>query len=533
VGETELAPTSAIDTEAEAVFVFGSIAMERGGVTRTILARMRLYADSGIKVRLLLAAHASSEDAEEAAIRKAWGLPDSVEIRYFWREAAPTGGGAEPDPLAHAVDEPGLTSFTETEGRQGALVRLYDDGVLVKTKNFNQDGQLFRIDHHDVARRVVSREYFDPHGRLVRADGVNPDTGQAMIRRWFDRSGKCWLTSWLNKSGHAQATVRHEPTPVAYDNYGQCVAEWVDKVLAKSVAPVVFSDTRNQDLVLLALAHPGARKAAVLHNGHTTKPYRAEDATKSNWLPLMSQLDAVDAVVALTNQQRADITQRYGGDNLTVINHPTPPSPDIQATREPGLLVAVARLEPQKRLEHAIRAFAIAAQKVPEARFDIYGSGGQANALKSLVKELAIGGRVQFRGFTDRPLEVFARASATVLSSWFEGFPLVLNEAMGVGTPFVAYDINYGPAEVIRHEVDGLIVPYGDIEALADAMARVLGNPGYARQLGERAREVTHRFSAQRWKREWTELFGRLAFSPGNTSEHDHAGEAGAPAGTR
>jgi glycosyltransferase involved in cell wall biosynthesis len=93
----------------------------------------------------------------------------------------------------------------------------------------------------------------------------------------------------------------------------------------------------------------------------------------------------------------------------------------------------------------------------------------------------------------------------------FEGLPLVLTEAMSVGTPFVAYDVNYGPSEVIRHEVDGLLVPSGDVDALAHGLIRILGDPGYAAQLGRRAREVTDRFSAERWATSWLHLYDELA----------------------
>jgi poly(glycerol-phosphate) alpha-glucosyltransferase len=185
-------------------------------------------------------------------------------------------------------------------------------------------------------------------------------------------------------------------------------------------------------------------------------------------------------------------------------------------------------LEGQKRLDHAIKAFALAAPHVPKARFEIYGTGSQASTLKSLAGQLGIADRVRFRGFADRPFEIFAGASAAVLSSSFEGFPLVLNEAMAVGTPFIAYDINYGPAEVIRDEVDGLLVPPGDIEALAVAMVRVLGDPDYAAKLGERAREVAERFSVERWTAEWTELFARLVDSPAPAHRPDQA-NASAP----
>lgn len=470
---------------------------------------MQLYAKAGIKVRLLLTGHGAHEDHVEARLRKEWELPDSVEFRYFWREGAPGGGGAPPHPLAAAEQEPDVTSFAE-QTEKGRIIRCYTDGLLVKSKHFDEDGNLTRIDHHDRARRTISREHYGEQGSLVRIDEQNPDTGVTTMRRWFDRSGECWLTTWMSPGGSALATVRHRPAPKAYDNVGQCVAEWVDDLLADSPAPVVISDQRFQDHVLLAMKHPSACKVSVLHNCHTVKPHRSEDATKGNWLHLLENTDALDTVVALTHAQSDDIARRYGVKNLTVINHPTPPLPDVTVEREPGLLVAVTRLDQQKRLDHAIRAFGIAAKKVPDARFDIYGKGAEASMLKSLVRELGLSDRVKFRGFTSRPLEKFAGATATVLSSWFEGMPLVLNEAMGVGTPFVSYDLNYGPSEVIRHEVDGLLVPVRDIEALAEAMVRVLGDPEFAASLGKQARAVTERFSAERWTKEWIQLFEQL-----------------------
>jgi glycosyltransferase involved in cell wall biosynthesis len=496
-------------TAGEVVFLFGSVAMQRGGVTRAILARARLYAHAGIKVRLLLTQHRYLEDREEIDVRRAWGLPDSVEIRYFWREAPPGGGGAPADPLASAHTESGTTAFPQ-ERSTGKSVRYFRDGLLIKTKNFVADGNVHRIDYFDAARRWTAREYYDRHGRLVFADQFNVNTGKPALRRWFERSGACWLTSWLTAAGNPAATVRHLPNPAAYDNFGHCVAEWVDQVLADAQAPLVFSDTRNQDHVLLALAHPRVRTVPVLHNCHTGAPHRAEDQTKSNWLPVLENLDRFDAVVSLTHQQRDDIAKRYGGSKHLVINHPTPAISRPQTHRQPGLLVAVARLEKQKRLDHAIRAFTKAAARVPGARFDIYGTGSAENSLRSLVRELKMTEQIRFHGFTDRPLEKFANASATVLSSLFEGFPLVLNEAMGVGTPFVAYEINYGPAEVIRDGIDGLLVPPGDIDGLADAMVRVLGDPNYAAGLGERACEVTERFSVGRWEAEWMQLYTQL-----------------------
>lgn len=474
-----------------------------------ILARMRCYAEAGARVRLLLTQYGPNEQNEEAAVRKAWSLPDSVTFSYFWRDAAPSCAGAAGNlPARHR--SPDLTATTERTAK-ARFVHLRDGtGTLVETEISDRKGRLVRVDRYDREGAVIGKEQFDPRGRLVLSDHLEPGDTTPTMRRWFDASGACWLTTWLNQEGRARQTVRHLPEPVGYDHFGHCVAEWVDSVIADSPAPVVFSDTREQDVALLAMRHPTARRVIVAHSGHTTKPHRAEDPAKENYRPLLENLDRVDALVVLTERQRRHLVARYADANPFVINNATPPVPDVQPRREPGLLVAVARLAPEKRLQDAIRAFATAARRVPHARFDIYGNGPQRAQLHELATELGVADKVRFLGFTNRPLEVLASGSATVLTSSYEGWGLVLTEAMAVGTPVVAYDINYGPSEIIRDEVDGLLVPSGDTDRLAEGLVRLLGDQDYAARLGERAREVRERFTEQRWRRDWLHLLDTL-----------------------
>jgi glycosyltransferase involved in cell wall biosynthesis len=496
---------------SEAVFFFGSVAVERGGVTRAVLSRMQLFVEQGIKVRLLLSAHRFREDAEEAELRRIWKLPSSVEFRYFWREAIPGGATAGAlKPGADSVTEGGLTTFPPAPWGTGTVVRFYRDGLLLKNKFFSRTGRLYRIDHVDSARRATSREHYDGANRLIFIDQINPATNKAILRWYFDRSGSCWLTIWLNNAGREGEAVVHRPTPVAYADFGQLFAQWADQILAESDSPVIFSDARVWDRAVLSVQHPGARRVAVLHNCHTAKPYRATDPTRSTWRVFADNVEDFDAVVALTHRQRDHLVERFGASNVNVINHPAHPANIKRVPRRPARLIAIARHEYQKRLDHAIRAFGIAAEKVPEARFDIYGTGPKTARLQALVRDLGLADRVTLNGFTRKPLEEFATSQATVLSSWYEGFPLVLTEAMGVGTPFVAYDINYGPAEVIRDGVDGILVPPGDIAAMGAAIAKVLSDPDYARGLSERALKVGTRFSEQRWAAEWTSLYTTL-----------------------
>ena len=110
-------------------------------------------------------------------------------------------------------------------------------------------------------------------------------------------------------------------------------------------------------------------------------------------------------------------------------------------------------------------------------------------------------------GSTSDPASVFARGSYSVLTGIREGMPLVLTESMAQGTPGIAYDGKYGPSEIIRHGVDGLLVPYGDVDGLARAMLALLSDPDRAASMGKRALEVDGRFTARACVEGWLRVY--------------------------
>jgi glycosyltransferase involved in cell wall biosynthesis len=96
------------------------------------------------------------------------------------------------------------------------------------------------------------------------------------------------------------------------------------------------------------------------------------------------------------------------------------------------------------------------------------------------------------------------------MSSRFEGFPNTLAEAMAHGLPAVSFDCDTGPRDIIRHEVDGLLVPPGDLDALTEALARLMADDALRQQYAARAVEVRQRFSMERVAGMWETLFEEL-----------------------
>jgi len=124
----------------------------------------------------------------------------------------------------------------------------------------------------------------------------------------------------------------------------------------------------------------------------------------------------------------------------------------------------------------------------------VYGDGPDAAALRRRVDDAGLGDAVTFAGHRAGAADAFAHASWTLVTSTFEGSPLALAEAMARGCLPVAYDIPYGPADLIADGVDGLLVPDGDLDGAVDALARIVTMPSDERaRMREAARATAAR----------------------------------------
>ncbi len=136
---------------------------------------------------------------------------------------------------------------------------------------------------------------------------------------------------------------------------------------------------------------------------------------------------------------------------------------------QPSVVLAVGRLTKQKDFPTLIRAFAQVRQARP-VRLLILGEGPDRPALEALIKQLGLEDDVAMPGFVENPYAYMSRASLYVLSSRWEGLPTVLIEALYCGPPVIATDCPSGPREILADGQHGLLVPVGDVTALAQAI---------------------------------------------------------------
>lgn len=158
------------------------------------------------------------------------------------------------------------------------------------------------------------------------------------------------------------------------------------------------------------------------------------------------------------------------------------------------VIVSVGRFTAQKGFSYLLRAFARLRSTMP-ATLVLVGDGEDRVKLQQLARELGIWSSVVWPGYDPNPYRWMSRANLFVLSSLYEGFGIVITEAMALGIPVVATDCPHGPAEILRSGQDGILVPPADDRLLAEAMARVLTDNSVREKLVSSARQRVEAFS--------------------------------------
>ena len=202
-----------------------------------------------------------------------------------------------------------------------------------------------------------------------------------------------------------------------------------------------------------------------------------------------------------------DVAGLPGGAPTRLLRIPNglPRLPEEVADPAAKVVVSAGRLTRQKGYDLLIPAFAQVLEAHPDWELRIFGSGPEQDDLQRRIDELGVGHAVRLMGRTRQMNVELARASVYALSSRYEGFPMVLVEAMGVGLPAVAFDCPRGPADLVAHGTTGLLAPPGDVPALAAALAAVMASEELRRSMSQAARRAAldYCFDAalgQRWE---------------------------------
>ena len=383
---------------------------------------------------------------------------------------------------------------------------MLEGQTLNQIEFFNADGKKFQRDTYDVLGFLSRRQILDvDSGAVTQALYFKPD-GSLAIKETYELADKKSVLKSIEIVGK-NLTV---------DSPRKLIRYWLEVLTADKNRMYFLIGDRSPEYTRFyaAVKERGLKNIFVLHqlhNLHVLDDFDPMTAPTKRWYNFLTDKTfQADAIITLTEQQKADIVKRYGLDNVIVLPHSLPKKIPAQVERDPYKIIMVGRLAEQKAPDKAIEAFKIVRKKIPQATLHFYGTGSMLRSLKRQVKSARLGDSVIFEGFVKNIDEVFSTAALFILTSRYEGFPLVIQESLQNNCPVVAFDCRYGPREVITDGVNGYLVKSGDVAALADRIIKVLTEPGLREKLAANCAKSVERFYPEVVAEQWAELFCRL-----------------------
>lgn len=221
---------------------------------------------------------------------------------------------------------------------------------------------------------------------------------------------------------------------------------------------------------------------------------------------LLAELKKLDAFVVLTQDDKEKWPEL---NNINVIPNPLPFYPNEESTCQQKKIISVGRYSHEKGFDRLVKAWAIVAESYSDWTLHIYGCG-DSNELQKQIQELGIEKNTLIHGATSEIVEKYKESSIYLLTSRFEGFGMVLAEAMACGIPCISFDCPYGPRNIITNNEDGILVENDNIIEFAKQIKNLIENPDMRIGMGKKARNNIKRLMVENIATQWQTLFDNL-----------------------
>lgn len=281
------------------------------------------------------------------------------------------------------------------------------------------------------------------------------------------------------------------------------------------VRPDITVSVMRREINFINDIQDGSRKVGEIHFNKQT--YRVFE---KRWLPgfinrcitrkwqqsLEHEIRRLDKFVVLTHE---DFGFWQGFTNITVIPNPIATFPGTHSDGLSKAVIAAGRYTWQKGFDMLIQAWQIVQELHPDWTLNIYGAGDK-ESYKRLTVELHVSKTVHCHPAVSDIFAYYAKHSLFVLSSRYEGFGLVIIEAMATGLPVVSFRCPCGPADIITDHEDGLLVENGNVKELAEAICYAIEHPEDRKRMAGKALRSVKRYSEDAIMQQWIQLFEAL-----------------------
>lgn len=288
----------------------------------------------------------------------------------------------------------------------------------------------------------------------------------------------------------------------------------LEKVLKEIAADIVIS-TFTHDASFLPSIKDGSKKILEFH---FSKGYKLRRAATENWsfifrlaygyLSLREERTVppkYDAFVVLTKEDQ-EAWKSIRPDTISIPNI-IPVLSDERSSKKNKLVIAVGRLDNQKGFDRLIDLWGLIKKESPDWSLHIFGTGEDKDKLQAQIEKKQLQDQIQIFPPEKNIAKRYAESSIFVMTSRFEGFPMVLLEAMSFGLPSVSYLFKCGPRDAIENEVNGFLVKEGDKQLFAEKVITLMKDEDLRKRMGDKATKATQKYTYDNIMQKWIELF--------------------------
>lgn len=460
---------------------------DHGGRTKALLKRIKfLYEELGIQQTILTTNYNIEYPQVLSEFRAQGALNSATEVIniYDWLSGfnlfniPKTCFKRE---FKYAEQPVRLSGYTSKTNKTGDVVRYYDakaETYLMYRKYF-QDSDVVKFEDMmspDTKHKLIRYEY-NPYGYLHKESRYAAASNIKVSETLYDLDGNAYCQKFFETSKPHQAhtiLLLHQGRITHSFKSDKALFAYFYNALFKD-GDIVFNDARLLDRPLLDTQHD-IKRLMVFHSTHLTE----EGNIKGSFKTALLNPQHVAYYLVLTEQQKADILAETDvpKNQIAVMPHFIEAS-ELKEVERKDQFVYLGRFSKEKQIDHIVKAFKTFKDNGYSTKLKLYGAvpGAERDRIEQCIKDNQLETEVEIKSFTSDPNQVFRESLASFLTSTYEGFGLAMMESINEGCPVIAYDVRYGPNEVIIDGENGYLIEPNNIKQLAQAMMQAADQP--------------------------------------------------------